>query len=568
MIKSYYTVILLLLTSCISSFAGAIDIEKDNSHLSPQLTGESLVDLLSAEFASNQQNFRYALHLYLKQAQLTKDAAIAKRATRLAQHIKDVDGAKKATSLWIKAAPNTTEPYQLLTNILVSQNLPEQALEYLKTAIQLNADTVLRTLSTQANHFDKKEASIYISLLETASDPLTQQNSQYFLTLGLLHTRVGDFSSALKNYNLSLAIDTQSALASYQKVITLKELKEYQQALTELDSLRDRVQKKLIDNNNQYDASYIQLLFLLERNEDALSEIATLLEQNPNDYPLHLFLALSAFDYKEQETSKDILQKLLISSPEQSAPHFYLALLAEQDKQPEQAIDHYLQVKTDNLLTQAQHRAIELHTKASDRATVEQLINEFSDNNNKNKMNYAMLLAKWLNTYQFKTAAIDILEQQLKQHPQNIELLYAHAMYIENIDFSAAEQSFKKILQLSPKNPVILNAYGYTLTIHTDRYQEALALITQALALSPDDPATIDSMGWVQYKLHQYDEAVKYLSKAYQLYQDPEVGYHLIAALLGIKNTERAKQIFTEISDDAADNKYVKQAHELLENIQ
>jgi tetratricopeptide (TPR) repeat protein len=566
-IKSYYTAILLLLASCTSSFAGAIDIEKSNSHPSPQLTAESLVDLLSAEFASNQQNFRYALHLYLKQAQLTKDAAIAKRATRLAQHIKDVDGAKKATSLWIKAAPNTTEPYQLLTNILVSQNLPEQALAYFKTAIQLNADTVLRTLSAQANHFDSKEAAIYINLLGTASDPLTQQNSQYFLTLGLLHTRIGDFSSALKNYNLSLAIDTQSALASYQKVITLKELKQYQQALTELDSLRDRVQKKLIDHNNQYDASHIQLLFLLERNEDALSEIATLLEQNPNDYPLHLFLALSAFDYKEQETSKDILQNLLISSPEQSAPHFYLGLLAEQDKQPEQAIDHYLQVKTDNLVSQAQHRVIELHTKASDRARVEQLINEFSDNN-KNQLNYAMLLAKWLNTYQFKTAAIDILEQQLDQHPQNIELLYAHAMYIENIDFAAAEQSFKKILQLSPKNPVILNAYGYTLTIHTERYPEALALITQALALSPDDPATIDSMGWVQYKLHQYDEAVKYLTQAYQLYRDPEVGYHLIAALLGIKNTERAKQIFTEISVDAADNKYVKQAHELLENNQ
>jgi tetratricopeptide (TPR) repeat protein len=564
-IKSYYTAILLLFATCISSYTSASDIEKNNSHPSSQLTSESLVDILAAEFASNQQNFRYALHLYLKQAEFTKDAAIAKRATRIAQHIKDVDGAKKATSLWIKAAPNTTEPYQLLTNILVSQNLPEQALEYLKTAIQLNADTVLRTLSAQANHFDKKEASIYIKLLEMSDNPQLQKNSQYFLTLGLLHTRLGDFPTALNNYNLSLAINTESALASYQKVITLKELKEYQQALTELDSLRERVQKKSINSNNQYDASHIQLLFLLKRNKEALSEITTLLKQNPKDYPLHLFLALSAFDYKEQETSKDILQKLLISSPEQSAPHFYLGLIAEQGKQPEQAIDHYLQVKADDLLTQAQHRVIELHTKASDRETVEQLINDFSERNNKNEMSYAILLAKWLNTYQFKTAAIAILEQQLKIHPQNIELLYAHAMYIENIDFSAAELSFKKILQLSPNNPVILNAYGYTLTIHTNRYQEALTLIAQALALAPDDPATIDSMGWVQYKLHQYDEAVKYLSQAYQLYQDPEVGYHLIAALLGAQNTDRAKQVFTEISNDAADNKYVKQAHELLE---
>lgn len=568
MIKSYYTAALLLVATCLSNFAIATDTTKHNIN-SPQLSSESLVDLLSAELASNQQNFKYALHLYLKQAEQTKDAAIAKRATRIAQHIKDIDGAKKAAELWAKAAPNTTEPYQLLTSILISENLPEQALSYFNKAIQLDADTVLRTLSAQANHFDKKKATIYLDLLESAEesadDPQIKNNSQYFLTTGLLQTKLDNFPAALENYNLSLAIDPDSASASYQKVITLKELKSYQKALTELNSLRDKAQKKLIANNNQYDATLIQLLFLLERNETALSEISTLLEQNPNDYPLHLFLALSALDYKEQDTSKEILQKLLKTTPEQSAPHFYLGLIAEQEQQPQQAIDHYLKVNTDNLLTQAQARAIELHTQASDKETVETLISSFTQNNRKNAMNYSTLLAKWLNKYQFKTDAVSILEQQLIQHPKNIELLYAHAMYAEDINFFAAEQSFKKILLLSPDNPVILNAYGYTLTIHTERYDEALKLIAQALELSPDDPATIDSMGWVKYKLQQYDEAVKYLSQAYELYQDPEVGYHLIAALLGTKNTDRAKQVFTEISHDATDNKYVIQAHELLE---
>jgi len=567
-IKSYYTAALLLVATCLSNFAIATDTTKHNIN-SPQLSSESLVDLLSAELASNQQNFKYALHLYLKQAEQTKDAAIAKRATRIAQHIKDIDGAKKAAELWAKAAPNTTEPYQLLTSILISENLPEQALSYFNKAIQLDADTVLRTLSAQANHFDKKKATIYLDLLESAEesadDPQIKNNSQYFLTTGLLQTKLDNFPAALENYNLSLAIDPDSASASYQKVITLKELKSYQKALTELNSLRDKAQKKLIANNNQYDATLIQLLFLLERNETALSEISTLLEQNPNDYPLHLFLALSALDYKEQDTSKEILQKLLKTTPEQSAPHFYLGLIAEQEQQPQQAIDHYLKVNTDNLLTQAQARAIELHTQASDKETVETLISSFTQSNRKNAMNYSTLLAKWLNKYQFKTDAVSILEQQLIQHPKNIELLYAHAMYAEDINFFAAEQSFKKILLLSPDNPVILNAYGYTLTIHTERYDEALKLIAQALELSPDDPATIDSMGWVKYKLQQYDEAVKYLSQAYELYQDPEVGYHLIAALLGTKNTDRAKQVFTEISHDATDNKYVIQAHELLE---
>ena len=56
----------------------------------------------------------------------------------------------------------------------------------------------------------------------------------------------------------------------------------------------------------------------------------------------------------------------------------------------------------------------------------------------------------------------------------------------------------------------------------TERYQEALELIERAIAISPDDPAIIDSLGWAQFKLGRYEEALTNLRRAYAVFPDAE----------------------------------------------
>jgi tetratricopeptide (TPR) repeat protein len=68
----------------------------------------------------------------------------------------------------------------------------------------------------------------------------------------------------------------------------------------------------------------------------------------------------------------------------------------------------------------------------------------------------------------------------------------------------AMENDLRSILAQDPDHAATLNALGYTLTNRTQRYEEAADLIERALALSPGDPAILDSLGWVYYKLGQY----------------------------------------------------------------
>jgi len=68
---------------------------------------------------------------------------------------------------------------------------------------------------------------------------------------------------------------------------------------------------------------------------------------------------------------------------------------------------------------------------------------------------------------------------------------------------------------------------GYTLADRTTRYEEALEFIEQALALKPDDPFILDSLGWVNYRLGNHAEAVKHLRAALDKRADAEIAAHL-----------------------------------------
>ena len=81
---------------------------------------------------------------------------------------------------------------------------------------------------------------------------------------------------------------------------------------------------------------------------------------------------------------------------------------------------------------------------------------------------------------------------------------------------------------------------GYTLANRTSRYGEALDLISRALALKPDEPAILDSMGWIMFRTEQYAASVNYLTRAYNRFPDAEVASHLGEVLWAQGKTDAA----------------------------
>ena len=83
------------------------------------------------------------------------------------------------------------------------------------------------------------------------------------------------------------------------------------------------------------------------------------------------------------------------------------------------------------------------------------------------------------------------------------------------------------MLSNEPDNANALNALGYTLADRTQRYEEAKNYILKAAQLVPDDPAILDSLGWVYYRLGEFQTAIKWLRKAFAQLEDAEIAAHL-----------------------------------------
>jgi Flp pilus assembly protein TadD len=140
-----------------------------------------------------------------------------------------------------------------------------------------------------------------------------------------------------------------------------------------------------------------------------------------------------------------------------------------------------------------------------------------------------------------------VLDEALQRFPDNTDLLYDHAMMAEKLNrLDVMETSLRKIMAIAPNNQNAYNALGYSLAERNIRLEEAYTLISKALALAPEDPFIMDSMGWVQYRLGRLKESEELLRRAYSLRPDAEIAVHLGEVLWAMGQRDDARKLWRE----------------------
>ena len=120
-------------------------------------------------------------------------------------------------------------------------------------------------------------------------------------------------------------------------------------------------------------------------------------------------------------------------------------------------------------------------------------------------------------------------------------LLYARAMAYEELrEIRLMEADLINVLLIDQKNANTLNALGYSLTVHTQRYDEAYALIYEAHLYDPGSAAILDSLGWVEYKRGNYADALKFIEASYEKDKDKEIILHYCEILIKNKSYQNS----------------------------
>jgi tetratricopeptide (TPR) repeat protein len=104
----------------------------------------------------------------------------------------------------------------------------------------------------------------------------------------------------------------------------------------------------------------------------------------------------------------------------------------------------------------------------------------------------------------------------LPGQPRDNEMVWflLGAIYERQKFFDRAEEQFKKVLAVNPRNAPVLNYYGYMLGDLGIRLDEAEALVKRALKEEPFSGAYLDSLGWIYLKENKLGESEVALRKA------------------------------------------------------
>ncbi|EAT12852.1 tetratricopeptide repeat protein [Bermanella marisrubri] len=509
--------------------------------------------LLVAEFAGQRQLYDVALGNYLLEAHRTQDPEVTARATQIAQYIRADQAALDAATLWVKLAPEDPTSQQALTVELLKAARFSEASLHLQKALNLEPDLNLNFISQEGVELSVEGRQLWIDALSplTSMYPdnislmfniasLLQQQESYGLALDYSERIIKaeqDFYPAWSlKARLEVALDHQE-----------KALKTVNQAL------------KRFSGDKNFLVLRARLYIKIKDIQKARDDFLYLSETYPRDAHILLPLALTHIELEEYAAAEHALQRLLRLNQLTDEAHYYLGRIKQYDDDQESALHHYLEMEKGREFLAAQTAIIQIYVQNEEFDKALSHIRTQRTRHSEHKQAFFLMEVELLNRAGRYDEAMNVLNTALSDYADSTDLRYSRAMVSEKLgDLAQLEKDLEYIIDRDPDNATALNALGYTLADRTSRLQEALTYIEKALQLAPKDPAIIDSLGWVYFRMGRYQEALELLQQAYELYPDPEVAAHLGEVLWTMNKTDEAKRIWQQGLQKQPTNKIIR----------
>lgn len=509
--------------------------------VAPTYDAQTLADLLVAEVAAQRNALSVTMGYYDREARDTADPEVARQAARLAAYLDDPVAAVELGQLWLQRDPGNREAHEILALSYIKLGDRQQAANHIDVLLQDSPQASLTELVSHARGLGPQGNQQLLDVLGSLTDRYPDQAPLWYARALSLQMD-GDLEGALAACERTLKLNKLHEDALLLKARLMFELGDHDGALRHLA----RLQKKY-PHARRVRVLQARLLMEADRREEAAEALRELSERYPEDRDLRFSLALYGLERGNTEPARAALSDLLAEGYRPNDVNLFLARAAEDAGDPHAAIDHYLAINGGDKVLQAQVQAGRLmfDVDQSDRAArhMERLRAEHPD---KMPSLYAAE-AEMLSSHGRAPEALDLLNQALVRLPDQADLLYARAMVAEKLDnLAQLEADLRRMLELKPGDATALNALGYTLADRGLRLEEARQMIQAAYDQRPDDPAIIDSMGWVHYRLGQLDIALDYLRQAWEAFPDHEVAAHYGEVLWQLGQRDEARRIWRD----------------------
>ncbi|MCG8672906.1 MAG: tetratricopeptide repeat protein [Pseudomonadales bacterium] len=518
---------------------------------------ETLYDLLVAEFAGKRNRADVALGKYLKQAHKSRDPMVTARATRIARYLGAHQAALDSAILWSEIEPDNLEAKQIAATELIRFGQMDRAINLLEELLAANAKVNFEFLLQGLKGADQDRRAYVLQRLNQLIET-HPNNEQLWFTKGAIEQMEKRWESALESFTRALEINPQYSNAILAKAKQLNALGRDQEALTFTQQAT-----KDFPKNKRIGMNYARMLIRSQQLEKAQGEFGRLAALYPNDPDLILSLALISWENNLTENAKIHLNRLITMRQRENEAHTYLGRIAATERDFDEAIAHFEQVRRGPQYPQARIQLALVHAHKGQFQEAHEVLDAARGEMPNKEIQFYLAESEILTEQEKVAEAIELLNEAAEKHPKDTGILYTRAMLLEQVDdYEQMEIDLRAIISREPENTAALNALGYTFADRNERLDEAEELIEKAYKLSPNDPAIIDSMGWIKYRMGDAETALTYLRRAYDAYQDQEIAAHLGEVLWVMGNQQEAQEIWNKALEENPKSKVLKQVME------
>lgn len=504
------------------------------------LSEDLLYEFLLGEIAGQRGNLAIANEAYVDMAKKTHDPRIVSRALDIALFSGNEQDALEMAKLLEKLDPNSQKAKQALSPLIAhSGNLDEARPGIAKLLAQQSGDKLGRALLELNNLFANQQdkQAVLVAVQDLTKPYLDRPEAHHAIAFAAW--QAGKLDLAIEEADKAESMHPGWELPALLKLQVLE-----QQDKAKVQPFVEHFLGSHPDSQG-IRLAYAKFLVSEKRYTEALKEFIELKQHFPENREVSFAVGLLSLQLGDTDTAVSEFKHLLEKNyPNSDLVRYYLGQSFEKKHEPTEAEKWYQSIGPGSQYLPAKTRIALIIQKRKGLAAARRYLHHLPAHNEAEKIFLIEAEAQMLHDAKQYRTAFSVLSKGLAKFPDSSNLLYDQAMAAEKIGrIREAEKSLKKLIRMHPDFAQAYNALGYTLVVHSTRYKEAQRLLEKALALSPEDPFILDSMGWLQYKMGHKASSLSYLKRAYSGQHDPEIAAHLVEVLWVTGSREDARRL-------------------------
>lgn len=473
---------------------------------------------------------------YASVAEKADDISLTRRALEVAVRCEQFESAARIARRWRAQAPDDMDPVKLAGVIDLELARIDDASAAFEVALRgaSDDDALLEILALSLSEVDAYEA--YAAVSRIALEP--RWGAPALVGVAGAAADAFDFEAAHRLLDRALAKDDSLGVAWAQRARLYATEGRTEEAL--------RSAKEAASREGGHGTFTLGEVFVsLGRTEEAYREFERLQREEATADEADRRLALLAFREGDDKEAERRFTARLRRGDGAGESLYYLAALAERQNDDDIALQFYRQMARAGASLVATARFSTVLLKRGEREFALRQLDDYATDHPDESLDVTVAKARLLVVAGASSDAVALLDAALDLYPGHANLLYQRALALESdgkIDRAVSE--LDTLLKTRAADPVLLNALGYTLADHRRNLAHAEDLIRRALEKTPDNPAVLDSLGWVQYRRGRANDALPSLERAHRISQDSEIAAHWGEVLWSVGRQSEARAIW------------------------